>query len=187
MPPAVQLGSLKWRPRARLLEINPKLKIVTHRTFYTPDTAGGFDLSSYDYIVDATDTLTAKLALVQNAQTVGTPIISAMGAGNKRDPTGFLVADIYETSVCPLARVMRRECRKRGIEHLKVVYSREQPVMLREDTENSCKYHCICPPDTKRTCTIRRQIPASSAVVPSVAGLIIAGEVMKDLAEKTNQ
>ena len=170
--------------RSRLLEINPKLEIVTHQTFYTPETAGEFDLSAYDYVVDAVDTVTAKLALVLNAQAVGTPIISAMGAGNKRDPTGFLVADIYETSVCPLARVMRRECRKRGIPRLKVVYSREPPIQPREDTENSCKYHCICPPGTKRTCTIRRQVPASSAVVPSVAGLIIAGDVMKDLASQ---
>ncbi len=165
----------------RILEINPDVKITKHKTFYTPETANQFDFTQYDYIVDAIDTVTGKLALVENAQFVGTPIISSMSAGNKVDPTAFEVADIYETSVCPLAKVMRRELKKRGIPKLKVVYSKEPAITPIEDTKNSCKYHCICPPDTKRKCTIRRQVPGSNAFVPPAVGLIIAGEVIKEL------
>lgn len=165
----------------RILEINPDVKVIKHKTFYTPQTAEQFDFTQYDYIVDAIDTVTGKIALVANAQKACTPIISSMGAGNKLDPTAFEVADIYETTVCPLAKVMRRELKKRGIKNLKVVYSKEPAIKPIEDTENSCKYHCICPPDTKRKCTIRRQVPGSNAFVPSVVGLIIAGEVVKDL------
>ncbi|MCM1114971.1 MAG: tRNA threonylcarbamoyladenosine dehydratase [Clostridium sp.] len=165
----------------RMLEINPDVKVIKHKTFYTPETAEQFNFADYDYIVDAIDTVTGKIALVENAQKAGVPVISSMGAGNKLDPTAFEVADIYETSVCPLAKVMRRELKKRGIPKLKVVYSKEPAITPIEDTENSCKYHCICPPDTKRKCTIRRQVPGSNAFVPSVVGLIIAGEVVKDL------
>ena len=165
----------------RILEINPDVKVRKHKTFYTPETAEQFNFADYDYIVDAIDTVTGKIALVENAQKAGVPVISSMGAGNKLDPTAFEVADIYETSVCPLAKVMRRELKKRGIPKLKVVYSKEPAITPIEDTENSCKYHCICPPDTKRKCTIRRQVPGSNAFVPSVVGLIIAGEVVKDL------
>ena len=154
----------------------------TYKKFYTPETAARFDFTHYDYVVDATDTVTGKLALVEQAQRAGVPIISCMGAGNKVDPTAFEVADISETSVCPLARVMRRELRKRGIEHLKVVYSREPPLTPIDDMTISCRAHCICPPGTARKCTQRRQVPGSNAFVPSVAGLIIAGEVIKDLA-----
>lgn len=167
----------------RIAEINPNIKISTYKTFYTPETAGEFDFSKYDYIVDAIDTVTGKIALVQNAADTNTPIISSMGAGNKVDPTKFEVADIYKTSVCPLAKVMRYECRKRGIKKLKCVYSKEPPIKPIESDDNSCKYHCICPPDTKRTCTIRNQVPGSNAFVPSVVGLIIAGEVIKDLVK----
>ena len=156
--------------------------LLTYKTFYTPETAARFDFTHYDYAVDAIDTVTGKLALAEQAQRAGVPIISCMGAGNKVDPTAFEVADISETSVCPLARVMRRELRKRGIEHLKVVYSREPPLMPIDDMTISCRGHCICPPGTARKCTQRRQVPGSNAFVPAVAGLIIAGEVIKDLA-----
>ena len=126
-----------------------------------------------------------KLALVMKCQETGTPIISCMGAGNKLDPTAFRVADIYKTKVDPLARVMRRELKKRGVKKLKVVYSEEQPIRPIEDMAISCRAHCICPPGTKRHCTDRRDIPGSTAFVPSVAGLIIAGEVIKDLSKRT--
>lgn len=130
---------------------------------------------------DTIDTVTGKLELVEQAQKAGVSIISSMGAGNKNDPTAFEVADIYETSVCPLARVMRRELKKRGIKNLKVVYSREPPMTPIDDMSISCRTHCICPPGTARKCTQRRQVPGSNAFVPSVVGLIIAGEVVKDL------
>lgn len=168
----------------RILEINPEAKVNTYKTFYMPDTAAEFDFSAYDYVVDAIDTVTGKLMLVEQADHAGTPIISSMGAGNKMDPTAFRVADIYETTVCPLARVMRRELKKRGIRSLKVVYSREKPMEPVEDMAISCRSNCICPPGTARKCTQRRQIPGSNAFVPSVAGLIIAGEVIKDLTRR---
>ncbi len=166
--------------KERIADINPKCRVNTFKTFYMPDTEGEFDFSQYDYIVDAIDTVKGKLALVENAQKAGTPIISSMGAGNKVDAAAFEVADIYETSVCPLARVMRYECRRRGIKKLKVVYSKEKPIRPMEDMSISCRRHCVCPPGTRK-CTVRRDIPGSTAFVPSVAGLIIAGEVIKEL------
>ncbi len=168
--------------KERVADINPKCRVNTFKTFYMPDTEGEFDFSQYDYIVDAIDTVKGKLALVENAQKAGTPIISSMGAGNKVDAAAFEVADIYETSVCPLARVMRYECRRRGIKKLKVVYSKEKPIRPKEDMSISCRRHCVCPPGTRK-CTVRRDIPGSTAFVPSVAGLIIAGEVIKDLTD----
>lgn len=165
----------------RLHDINPDVIINTHKTFYMPDTAEQFDFSQYDYIVDAIDTVTGKITLVVNADKSGTPIISSMGAGNRLDASAFEVADIYSTSVCPLARVMRTELRKRKIKSLKVVYSKEKPITPVDDMAISCKQHCICPPGTARKCTQRRQVPGSTAFVPSVVGLIIAGEVVKDL------
>ena len=165
----------------RILEINPKAVVHTYKTFYAPQTAELFDFSQYDYVVDAIDTVTGKLELVEQAEKAGVPIISSMGAGNKMDPTAFEVADIYETSVCPLARVMRKELKKRGIEKLKVVYSREPPMTPIDDMAISCRTNCICPPGTARKCTQRRQVPGSNAFVPPVVGLIIAGEVVKDL------
>lgn len=140
------------------------------------------DFYEYDYVVDAIDTVTGKLAIIENAKEADIPVISSMGAGNKVNPAAFEVADIYETSICPLARVMRRECRKRGIDSLKVVYSKEKPIRPLEDMSISCRQHCICPPGTARKCTDRRDIPGSTAFVPSVAGLIIAGEIVNDLA-----
>lgn len=168
--------------KERILDINPRAEVNTHKLFYSPETAEQFDFSEYDYIVDAIDTVTGKLELIVRAEEKGTPIISSMGAGNKLDPTAFEVADIYETSICPLARVMRRELKKRGIKKLKVVYSKEQPLPPIEDMAISCKTNCICPPGTARKCTQRRQVPSSNAFVPSVVGLIIAGEVVKELA-----
>ena len=167
----------------RIAEINPNCAVATYKTFYTPETADQFDFSHYDYIVDAIDTVTGKIGLVLQAQAAGVPIISSMGAGNKLNPTAFEVADIYDTSVCPLAKVMRKELSRRGVKALKVVYSKEKPLTPIDDLEISCKEHCICPPDTARKCTARRQVPASNAFVPSVVGLIIASEVVKDLTK----
>ena len=166
--------------KERIADINPKCRVNTFKTFYMPDTEDEFDFTQYDYIVDAIDTVKGKLALALNAQKAVTPIISSMGAGNKVNAAAFEVADIYETSVCPLARVMRYECRRRGIKKLKVVYSKEKPIKPKEDMSISCRRHCVCPPGTRK-CTVRRDIPGSTAYVPSVAGLIIAGEVIKDL------
>ena len=168
--------------RQRVEEINPKATVYTHPVFYTPETAGQFDFSQYDYVIDAIDTVSGKLELVEQAYRSGVPIISSMGAGNKLDPTALEVADIYETSVCPLARVMRRELKRRGIPKLKVVYSREPAMKPLEELSNGCRTHCVCPPDAARTCAQRRQVPGSTAFVPAVAGLIMAGEVIKDLA-----
>ena len=167
----------------RVHEINPDCKVKVYKTFYLPDTQDQFDFHEYDYIVDAIDTVTGKLTIIENAKKAGVLVISSMGAGNKVNPAAFEVADIYETSICPLARVMRRECKKRGIDSLKVVYSKEKPIRPLEDMSISCRQHCICPPGTARKCTERRDIPGSTAFVPSVVGLIIAGEIINDLAE----
>ena len=167
--------------RDRILEINPKAEVIIHNCFYLPENADDFDFSEYDYVVDAVDTVTAKLELIMRAKESVTPVISSMGAGNKLDASAFRVADIYKTKVCPLAKVMRRELKKRGVKKLKVVYSEEQPIRPVEDMAISCRSHCICPPGAKHKCTERRDIPGSVAFVPSVVGLIIAGEVVKDL------
>lgn len=166
--------------KQRILDINPDANVEIHQEFFMPETEGILD-NSIDYIVDCIDTITAKIELVVRADKLNIPIISCMGTGNKLDPTRFEVTDIYKTSVCPLAKVMRKELRSRGIKKLKVVYSKEEPVRLNETTENSCKHNCICPPGTKRKCTIRNKVPGSVSFVPSVAGLIIAGEVVKSI------
>ena len=156
----------------RVHAIDPDIQVRAIQEFFGPDTAHLFDFSQYDYVIDAIDTVTGKLALVTAAKNAGTPIICAMGAGNKLDPTAFQVADIHETSVCPLARIMRKECRKRGIDRLKVVYSQEDPIT------------CTLPPDDPAWAELpegRNALPGSCAFVPSVMGLIIAGEVIKDL------
>ena len=150
----------------RVLDINPECKVRAVKVFYMPESADKFDFTQYDYIIDAIDTVKGKLALARQAQDAGTPIISCMGAGNKLDPTSFEVADIYDTSICPLARIMRKECRARGIRHLKVVYSKEMPVRPVKKCEEQ---------------TVRRDTPGSVSFVPSVAGLILAGEVIMDL------
>lgn len=167
----------------RILSINPRCKVTTHQCFYLPENAGDFDFKEYDYVIDAVDTVTAKINLVMQANECKVPVISSMGAGNKLDPTAFMVSDIYKTSVCPLAKVMRRELKKRNIKKLKVVYSKEQPLVPMEDESISCRSHCVCPPGAERKCTDRRAIPGSVAFVPSVVGLIIAGEVIKDLTK----
>ena len=168
----------------RILEINPDARVEVHKCFFLPENADEFPFDEYDYIVDAVDTVTAKISLVMKAQEMNVPIISSMGAGNKLDASQFRVADIYKTKVCPLAKVMRRELKKRGVKKLKVVYSEEQPTRPVEDMAISCRTNCICPPGAAHKCTERRDIPGSVAFVPSVAGLIIAGEVVKDLAAK---
>lgn len=168
----------------RIAEINPDAVVRTYKTFYMPETSSQFDFTQYDYIVDAIDTVKGKIELVMNAAKAGTPIISSMGAGNKIDPSAFEVSDIFKTSVCPLARVMRAELKKRGIKKLKVVYSKEKPITPVDDMAISCRTNCICPPGTARKCTQRRQVPGSTAFVPSVVGLIIAGEIINDLTGK---
>lgn len=154
--------------RERLLEINPEAAVRVYPCFFLPETAGTFPFLEYDYVVDAVDMVTAKIEMVMRAREHHIPVISSMGAGNKLDPAGFRVADLYDTKVCPLAKVMRRELKKRGVESLKVVYSEEMP---------------LCPEDSAEPASGRKRIPGSVAFVPSVAGLILAGEVVKDLAE----
>ncbi len=168
----------------RVHDINPDCEVRTFKTFFLPDTQDLFDFREYDYVIDAIDTVTGKLSIIEKAKNENVPVISSMGAGNKVNASMFEVSDIYKTSVCPLAKVMRHECRKRGIESLKVVYSKEKPIRPLEDMSISCRKHCICPPGTARKCTERRDIPGSTAFVPSVVGLIIAGEVINDLSKK---
>jgi len=158
----------------RVKAINPAICVTPRKIFYTPDTAGEFDFTAYDYVVDAIDTVTGKLALIEASREAGVPILSCMGTGNKLDPTRFQVADISETSGCPLARIMRKECRKRGIDRLKVVYSTEEPIKIQ------------LPPEDPMWAELpegRNALPGSCAFVPAVAGLIIAGEVIKDLIQ----
>ncbi|MFN2926297.1 ThiF family adenylyltransferase [Lachnospiraceae bacterium YH-ros2228] len=165
----------------RIHSINPDCKVNVRKTFFLPETKDQFDFSDYDYVVDAVDTVTAKIQLVMACQETGTRIISSMGAGNKLHPEMFEVADIYKTSVDPLAKVMRRELKKRRVRHLKVVYSKEKPLRPIEDMAISCRTHCICPPGAQHKCTERRDIPGSTAFVPPVVGMIIAAEVVRDL------
>ena len=168
--------------RDRMLDINPNVEVEVHKCFFLPENADDFPWDSYDYVVDAVDTVTAKIALVMKCKEKNIPIISSMGAGNKLDASAFQVADIYKTKMCPLAKVMRREMKKRGVKKLKVVYSEEKSLRPLEDMSISCRTNCICPPGAARKCTERRDIPGSVAFVPSVAGLILAGEVIKDLS-----
>ncbi|HSK67998.1 MAG TPA: tRNA threonylcarbamoyladenosine dehydratase [Candidatus Limnocylindria bacterium] len=168
--------------RERLLDINPGLRVTAHRLFYLPQTADALDLSVYDYIADAVDTLAAKIELACRAQSLGVPIISAMGAGNKTDPTRFEVADIYGTSVCPLSRVMRQELRKRGVRSLKVVYSREEPVRPRADVTLREENRSVEIPGQAPACAVRRGVPGSLPFMPPVMGLIMAGEIVRAIA-----
>ena len=170
--------------RDRMLDINPNVEVEVHKCFFLPENADDFPWDSYDYVVDAVGTVTAKIALVMKCKEKNIPIISSMGAGNKLDGSQFKVADIYKTKVCPLAKVMRRELKKRDVKKLKVVYSEEIPTRPIEDMAISCRNNCICPPGAEHKCTERRDIPGSVAFVPSVAGLIIAGEVAKDLIRR---
>jgi len=154
----------------RIHDICPEIQVYNHKCFYMPDTSGQFDFTSYDYIIDAIDTVTGKLEIIKNAQEAGVHVISCMGTGNKLDPTAFKIADIYDTRVCPLARTMRHECKKRGIKKLKVLYSEEQPAVHAGISEEQARNN--------------KPIPASNAFVPPAAGLMIAGEVIKDLLKK---
>ncbi len=165
----------------RVHDINPDCVVRTYKTFFLPSTADQFDFSQYDYVVDAIDTVTGKIGLVTAAKAAGVPIICSMGAGNKVDPTRFRVSDIYKTEMDPLAKVMRYKLKRLGIKKLKVVWSDEQPIKPIDDPTISCRTNCVCPPGTERKCTERRDIPGSNAFVPSVVGLIMAGEVIKDL------
>jgi tRNA A37 threonylcarbamoyladenosine dehydratase len=167
--------------RDRILEINPRAEVVVHQKFYLPETAEELIADDYDYIVDAIDTVTAKIDLIVRAKEKGIPIISSMGAGNKLDPTKLEVADLFGTSVCPLAKVMRKELKNRGIKTLKVVYSREQPVKTGEIGESCCCEGCAGQNGSNRKHTVPGRVPGSVSFVPPVAGLIIAGEVIKDL------
>ncbi|HOQ16092.1 MAG TPA: tRNA threonylcarbamoyladenosine dehydratase [Defluviitaleaceae bacterium] len=169
--------------KERILEINPRAEVKVHQTFFLPETSEEIIDDDCDYIVDAIDTVTGKIELVLQAKRKNIPVISCLGAGNKLDPTKFEVDDIYNTSICPLAKVMRRELRKRGIESLKVVYSKEVPIKPKEEEVMTCREGCICS-NKERTCLEKRQIPGSVSFVPSVAGLIIAGEVVKDLISR---
>lgn len=165
--------------RERILDINPDANVIGHKCFYLPETAGQFDFSKYDYVVDCIDTVTGKIQLIEAAKAAGVPVISSMGAGNKLDPTAFQVADISKTSVCPLAKVMRRELKKRNIKNVKVVYSQEEPVEAKktESFVNEMERNGKEENNVGR----RKSVPGSIAFVPSVAGLILAGEVIKDL------
>lgn len=167
--------------KERILDINPDAEVEVRKCFYLPENAHEFDFSEYSYVVDAVDTVTAKIEIIMRAKECGVPVISSMGAGNKLDPAAFQIADIYKTTMCPLAKVMRRELKKRGVKKLKVVYSNEKPTRPLDDMSISCRTNCVCPPGAKHKCTERRDIPGSVAFVPSVAGLILAGEIIKDL------
>lgn len=173
--------------RDRILSINPKADVRIHKCFFLPENADDFPFEEYDYVVDAVDTVTAKLEIIMRAKQLGIPVISAMGAGNKLDASRFKVADIYQTTMDPLAKVMRRELKKRGVKKLKVVFSDEKPTRPVEDMGISCRTNCICPPGAAHKCTERRDIPGSTAFVPSVVGLIIAGEVIKDLTKSVEK
>ncbi len=162
----------------RIHDINPECVVNAHKTFFLPETQDQFDFSEYDYVVDAIDTVAGKLAIIEKAKKAGTPVISSMGAGNKINPAMFEVSDIYKTTICPLAKVIRHECRKRGIDSLKVVYSKEMPIKPIEDTG--------CSQEVAENRTKRRATPGSTAFVPSVVGLIIAGEVINDITGRNS-
>lgn len=168
--------------KERIMSINPEAQVEVYRCFFLPENADEFDFAQYDYVVDAVDTVTAKLEIIMRAKAVGVPVISCMGAGNKLDPTKFEVTDIYKTTMCPLAKVMRRELKKRGVESLKVVYSTEQALQPRiPEKEDNQSGQSVDQSNTENPGSSRRSTPGSIAYVPAVAGLIAAGEVIKDL------
>ena len=165
----------------RIHAINPDAVVNKYQTFYLPDQADSFPWKDFDYVVDALDTVTAKIDIVLQAQKAGVPVISAMGCGNRMDPSKLVSCDLFATKTDPLARVMRRELKKRGVKALKVVYSTEPAIRPDTDASNSCLYHCVCPPGTTRKCTQRRDIPGSTAFVPPAAGMLIASVICTDL------
>lgn len=167
--------------KERILEINPDAKVETYQEFYMPDSKTNIINKEIDYVIDCVDTVTAKIEIIEQCKKLNIPVISSMGTGNKLDPSKFEITDIFKTSICPLAKVMRKELKKRNIDNLKVIYSKEEPIKIDDNSNSSCKTNCICPPGTKRKCTIRNQVPGSISFVPSVAGLMIAGEVVRDI------
>ena len=167
--------------KERILEINSNANVEVYKEFYMPDSKTNIINKELSYVVDCVDTVTAKIEIIMQAKKENIPVISSMGTGNKLDPTKFKITDIYKTNICPLAKVMRKELRKRNIDSLKVIYSEEEPIKPDDTSSSSCKTNCICPPGTKRKCTIRNQVPGSISFVPSVAGLMIAGEIVKDI------
>ena len=171
----------------RIHEINPKATIHVHKIFYLPETKDQFDFNENDYVVDAVDTVTAKLTIISEAKRTKTPVISCMGMGNKIDPTKIKITDISKTEMDPLARTMRYEMKKRRLGKLKVAFSTEKPIKPSTSEANSCAFHCVCPPGTERKCTDRRDIPGSISFVPSVAGLMIAGEVVNDFIKNEQE
>jgi len=173
--------------KERILDINPKAQVITHQIFYLPETAGQILDGRIDYIVDAIDTVTAKIDIVVRAKEKGIPVISSMGTGNKLDPEKLMITDISKTHTDPLARVMRKELRDRGITSLKVLFSSEVPAETIDNEQTSCRDCCVCPKGAERKCTDRRSIPGSTSFVPPVAGLIIAGEVVRDLTGIKNE
>ena len=170
--------------KERILEINPDCNVETHQEFFMPGSETNIITSDLSYVIDCVDTVTAKLEIITQCKDKNIPVISAMGTGNKLDPSRFEITDIYKTSVCPLAKAMRKELRRRNIRNLKVIYSKEEPIKIDEYSNSSCKTNCICPPGTKRKCTIRNQVPGSISFVPSVAGLMIAGEIVREIIAK---
>ena len=169
----------------RILEINPDANVETYKEFYMPDSDTNIITDDLSYVADCVDTVTAKIEIIMKCKEANVPVMSAMGTGNKLDPTRFEITDIYKTSICPLAKVMRKELRKRNINSLKVIYSKEEPIKPDETLECSCKTNCICPPGTKRKCAERNQVPGSISFVPSVVGLSMAGEVIKDIIKQS--
>ena len=173
--------------KERILEINPNANVETYKEFFMPNSTVDIIKDDITYVVDCIDTVSGKIEIIQQCKNLKIPVISAMGTGNKLDPTKLEVTDIYKTNICPLAKVMRKELRKRNIESLKVVYSREEPIKPDQNLECSCKANCICPPGTKRKCAQRNQVPGSISFVPSVAGLIISGEIVRDIMGKSEE
>lgn len=167
--------------KERILDINPDANVEIYKEFYMPNSESNIINDTLTYVADCVDTVTAKIEIICQCKNLNIPVISAMGTGNKLDPFRFEIADIFKTSVCPLAKVMRKELRKRNIDSLKVIYSKEEPIKIDENSNGSCKTNCICPPGTKRKCSIRNQVPGSISFVPSVAGLMIASEIVKDI------
>lgn len=172
--------------RDRVLDINPNCQVTIYQTFIKEDNIGELLGEDTDYVVDAIDTVSSKIALIVYCKEHNINIISCMGTGNKLDPTQFKIADIYKTKVCPLAKVMRYELKRKGVQNLKVLYSEEIPLKPREDSVVTCKGGCVCPPGSSGKCALKRQIPGSNSFVPPVAGLIIGGEVIKDIMEINN-
>lgn len=167
--------------KERILEINPDCNVETHQEFFMPGSETNIITNDLSYVIDCVDTVTAKLEIITQCKDKNIPVISAMGTGNKLDPSKFEITDIYKTCVCPLAKAMRKELRKRNIKDLKVIYSKEEPIKIDEYSNSSCKTNCICPPGTKRKCTIKNQVPGSISFVPSVAGLMMAGDVVREI------